>query len=391
MGRLFYLSQSLSPVKCAHFDAKQCLSCRHIQTPLAEQLTAKSAVLRQLLHGLPVQEWLAPVGGPENGFRNKAKMVVLGAAHQPILGIVSPSGEPVSLCDCQLYPDDMQQLLHRLQLFVRQAGIPPYRVDKQKGELKFILLTRSRVRGEYMLRFVLRSTDAIARIERELPALLSEYPQIKVVSVNLQPVHMAILEGDTEMFLTEATRLEERFNDVPLSIRPKSFFQTHPMVAEKLYQTAREWTAELAPQSIWDLFCGVGGFGLHCASGEIALTGIEIEPEAIACAKQSAAAMGLEKVQFTALDSTEFASGKQAQDKPDLIIVNPPRRGIGQSLCHSLSEFAPKAILYSSCNPHTLASDLRQIKGYHITKVQLFDMFPHTDHFEVLTLLVKDV
>ncbi|HAY93176.1 23S rRNA (uracil(747)-C(5))-methyltransferase RlmC, partial [Shewanella sp.] len=301
-----------------------------------------------------------------------------------------PSGEAVDLCDCLLYPSDMQDLLHRLTRFVQQAGLPPYRVDRAKGELKFILLTRSQVRGEYLLRFVLRSTNSIERIERELPALLAEYPQIKVVSVNIQPVHMAILEGDEEIFLTENTRLEERFNHVPLFIRPKSFFQTNPHVAAQLYQTAREWVAEFSPHSLWDLFCGVGGFGLHCASKDITLTGIEIEAEAIACAQMSAQMMGLENVQFMALDSTDFAKGKSAADKPDLIIVNPPRRGIGEALCQSLSEFAPKAILYSSCNPKTLAKDLEHIQGYHLTKVQLFDLFPHTDHFEVLAMLVKD-
>lgn len=374
-------------MKCAYFEQQKCLSCRHIQTPLAQQLATKSQVLTQLLSAFPVETWYPPVFGPESGFRNKAKMVALGAAHQPILGLLSPTGEAVSLCDCGLYPVDMQQLLHRLEAFVQQAGIAPYRVDKAKGELKFVLLTRSQIRGEYMLRFVLRSVNAIERIERELPRLLAEYPQIKVVSVNLQPVHMAILEGQEEIFLTEATRLEECFNDVPLYIRPKSFFQTHPEVAAKLYQTAREWVGELAPNTLWDLFCGVGGFGLHCATENMSLTGIEIEAEAIACAQMSAAAMGLTEVNFTALDSTNFALGKEAEDKPDVVIVNPPRRGIGEQLCHSLSEFAPKAILYSSCNPVTLAKDLQMFSGYRITKVQLFDMFPHTDHFEVLCLL----
>ncbi|MCK8046729.1 23S rRNA (uracil(747)-C(5))-methyltransferase RlmC [Shewanella sp. 1CM18E] len=356
---------------------------------MPEQVEAKSQVLSQLLSEFNVEQWHKPVFGPDSGFRNKAKMVVLGAAHQPILGIVSPNGTPVSLCDCSLYPEDMQQLLHRLELFVRQAGIPPYNVEKMKGELKFILLTRSQIKGEYLLRFVLKSHKSIERIERELPKLLTEFPQIKVVSVNLQPTHMAILEGEEEIFLTEETRLAEQFNDVPLFIRPKSFFQTHPEIAAKLYQTAREWVGELKPNSLWDLFCGVGGFGLHCASKEIALTGIEISAEAIACAKISATEMGLAKVDFTALDSTDFANGRDAADKPDIVIVNPPRRGIGQSLCESLCAFAPNAILYSSCNPHTLAKDLANINGYRIQKVQLFDMFPHTDHFEVLVMLIK--
>ncbi|WP_028772121.1 23S rRNA (uracil(747)-C(5))-methyltransferase RlmC [Shewanella waksmanii] len=376
-------------MNCDHFNTQQCLSCRHINQPQSVQLQAKDQQLKQLLQGLTVNEWLAPVYGSQSHFRNKAKMVVLGAAHEPVLGIVSPQGEAVSLCDCQLYPEDMQQLLYRLTDFVRQAGIPPYRVDKAKGELKFILLTRSQVRGEYLLRFVLNSNNSQSRIERELPKLLAEYPQIKVVSINIQPVHMAILEGEQEIFLTDETRLEECFNEVPLYIRPKSFFQTNPEVAAKLYQTARDWVAQLQPNSLWDLFCGVGGFGLHCASKEVALTGIEIEAEAIACAKMSAAALGLTQVEFSALDSTGFATGRHAQDTPDVVIVNPPRRGIGEQLCEQLSQFAPAAILYSSCNPKTLAKDLPKLEGYQISKVQLFDMFPHTDHFEVLVLLQK--
>ena len=376
-------------MKCEYFENGQCLSCRDIQTPISQQLQQKMIKLKQFFGSLPVAHWLDPIASQENRFRNKAKMVVLGAAHQPILGIVDPQGQPVSLCDCQLYPEDMQQLLYRLQLFVQQAGIPPYRVDKSKGELKFILLTRSYASGEFMLRFVLRSEQSIPRIQRELPKLMADFPKINLVSVNLQPTHIAILEGDQEIFLTEQTRLADKFNDVPLYIRPKSFFQTNPEVAEQLYQTAREWVGAFNPQHIWDLFCGVGGFGLHCASQSIRLTGIEIEAEAIECAKMSAVQMGLSNIRFSALDSTDFAKGVDVNDRPDLIIVNPPRRGIGEALCRSLSEFAPNAILYSSCNPKSLVKDLAMISGYQITKVQLFDMFPHTDHYEVLVMLEK--
>ncbi|WP_372871422.1 23S rRNA (uracil(747)-C(5))-methyltransferase RlmC [Shewanella sp.] len=376
-------------MSCEYFAKGLCLSCRLMPASVEKQLNDKQHRLESLLTALPVEQYLPAISGKEFGFRNKAKMVVMGAAHQPVLGIPGPDGTPVSLSHCPLYPADMQELLVELEGFVRRAGIPPYRIDKAKGELKFILLTRSAVRGEFMLRFVLRSKEAIARIERELPALLVAFPAIKVVSVNLQPVHMARLEGDEEIFLTEATRLEEVFNGVPLFIRPKSFFQTNPEVAASLYATAANWVDELAPQSLWDLFCGVGGFGLHCASADLPVTGIEIEAEAIDCAKSSAAAMGLNNMTFSALDSTDFAKGKQAGEVPDVIIVNPPRRGIGEALCHSLSEFAPKAILYSSCNPETLAKDLALIDGYRIARVQLFDMFPHSDHFEVLCLLLK--
>lgn len=372
---------------CPHFQAQRCLSCRWLNQPYAQQLAAKQAELKRLLADFSVEEWLEPIASPAQGFRNKAKMVALGAAHEPILGIIDANGQALSLTDCMLYPAPMQGLLQRLEHWIQQAGLPPYRLDKQKGELKYILLTHSSAYDQYMLRFVLRSEQAIPRIQANLPLLLADYPNITVISANIQPVHMAILEGEQEIFLSEAIRLPEQFNHVPLYIRPKSFFQTNPTVAAKLYQTAREWTQALEPQVIWDLFCGVGGFGLHCANSDTQLTGIEIEPEAIICARDSAQALGLKNIHFQALDSGQFDQTKTAP--PDLVIVNPPRRGIGAELCEQLSNLNPPALLYSSCNAVSLAQDLERLRSYKIQRVQVFDMFAHTAHFETLVLLTK--
>jgi 23S rRNA (uracil747-C5)-methyltransferase len=282
----------------------------------------------------------------------------------------------------------MQAVLQYLEHWIQIAGIPPYRLDKQKGELKYILLTQSQATGDFLLRFVLKSETALPRIQANLDRLLNSFPAIKVVSANIQPIHMAVLEGEIEIFLTEQKILDEYFNNIPLKIRPKSFFQTNPLVAAQLYKTAQEWTSTLTPNTLWDLFCGVGGFGLHCATPHTYLTGIEIEAEAIECAKLSAQQLGLKNINFQALDSSTFAIDQSTP--PDLIIVNPPRRGIGQELATKLNEFSPKAILYSSCNAATLASDLKYLSQYSIQTVQLFDMFPHTAHYEVLCLLKLD-
>ncbi len=123
---------------------------------------------------------------------------------------------------------------------------------------------------------------------------------------------MAILEGDEEIALTPSQSLAESFKPVPLWIRPQSFFQNNPQVAAAFYATARDWVGELNISSMWDLFCGVGGFGLHCATPQMLLTGIEISAEAIACARRSAEMLGLENVSFAALDSTAFATGRDA-------------------------------------------------------------------------------
>ncbi|EKK4001631.1 23S rRNA (uracil(747)-C(5))-methyltransferase RlmC [Cronobacter sakazakii] len=373
---------------CALYDAGRCRSCQWIEQPLDTQLAAKMTDLRTLLAGLPVGEWGAPVSGPERAFRNKAKMVVSGSVEKPLLGMLHRDGTPVDLTECPLYPASFYAVFAALKPFIARAGLTPYNVARKRGELKYLLLTQSTLDGGLMLRFVLRSKEKLEQLRAALPGLLAELPQLKVVTANIQPVHMAIMEGDEEIWLTQQQALAESFNGVPLWIRPQSFFQTNPTVASALYATARDWVRALPVNHMWDLFCGVGGFGLHCATPEMTLTGIEIAPEAIASARASAQAQGLRNVHFQALDSTDFATGQQAV--PDLVLVNPPRRGIGKALCEYLSHMAPRYIIYSSCNAQTMAKDIGELPGYRIARVQLFDMFPHTAHYEVLTLLVRE-
>ena len=374
-------------MQCALYDADRCRSCQWIERPISEQLAAKMADLQTLLADFAVGDWCAPVCGPEQGFRNKAKMVVSGSVEKPLFGMLHRDGTPEDLTDCPLYPDSFAPVFAVLKPFIARAGLTPYNVARKRGELKYLLLTESQLDGGMMLRFVLRSQDKLAQLRAALPWLQAQLPQLKVITANIQPVHMAIMEGEEEIFFTEQQALTETFNGVPLWIRPQSFFQTNPTVASALYATARDWVRALPVNHMWDLFCGVGGFGLHCATPEMMLTGIEIAPEAIACAKQSAAQLGLDKLQFQALDSTQFATAQG--EVPQLVLVNPPRRGIGKALCDYLSEMAPEYIVYSSCNAQTMAKDFSHLAGYRVERVQLFDMFPHTAHYEVLTLLVR--
>nr|WP_159464650.1 23S rRNA (uracil(747)-C(5))-methyltransferase RlmC [Scandinavium goeteborgense] len=374
-------------MQCALYDAGRCRSCQWLEQPVSQQLAAKMADLQQLLSSSTVEEWCAPVSGPETGFRNKAKMVVSGSVEKPLLGMLHRDGTPEDLCDCPLYPASFAPIFTALKPFIARAGLTPYNVARKRGELKYLLLTESQLDGGMMLRFVLRSDAKLEQLRAALPSLQAQLPQLKVISVNIQPVHMAIMEGEQEIFLTDQQALAERFNDVPLWIRPQSFFQTNPTVASELYATARNWVRALPVQHMWDLFCGVGGFGLHCATPEMQLTGIEISAEAIACANESAAELGLQNLHFQALDSTQFATDQGSV--PELVLVNPPRRGIGKALCDYLSDMAPPFIIYSSCNAQSMAKDFSHLPDYRVARVQLFDMFPHTAHYEVLTLLIR--
>ena len=368
---------------CSFYDAHVCRSCSWIDFFYAEQLKQKGELLHALLYTFEPQEWLKPSPSPLKGFRNKAKMVAIPSREGVVLGL----SEEVSLIQCPLYDVSMQKVLENTQKWLRDLGIKAYDVTKKKGELKYVLLTRSTHNNSMMLRFVLRSHGTIGRLKNALKELIALCPELKVVTVNIQSVHMAILEGEEEIFLTENTRLEERLNGIPLFIRPKSFFQTNTDVAQKLYKTAAQWVNETKPKVIWDLFCGVGGFALHCAAPDREIIGIEIESEAIACARDSAALIGFENLRFEAMDTASFTatSGK----KVDIVIVNPPRRGLGEQLCKWLERSAPERIIYSSCNATSLARDLNYLPQYNVKKVQLFDMFPHTQHYETLVELIK--
>lgn len=372
---------------CQYHESGRCRSCRWLDKPYACQLEDKQRDLTRLLADHREIEYLPPVTSRRTAFRNKAKMAVGGSVERPIFGAQSAAGETIDLCDCPLYPQTLRSAFPILKTFIARAGLTPYNIARKRGELKFILLTQNDA-GDLMLRFVLRSELKLPQLEKALPWLLETLPQLNVVSANIQPIHMAILEGKTEIPLTPPQSLSQQMNNINLFIRPGSFFQTNSEVAAKLYAAARQWVEKLPVKHIWDLFCGVGGFGLHCADKGVRLTGIEISAEAIACAKRSAELSGLTDVHFQALDLTR--SALESDQKPDLVIMNPPRRGIGAELCRFINQLEPEYMLYSSCNAESMAKDIACLMNYRVVQVQIFDMFPNTPHYEVLALLIKN-
>lgn len=317
--------------------------------------------------------WLPVIPSAEAGFRNKAKLVVAGRRGAPTLGILDPGGVGVDLRHCGLHEQGLAETVLELADFVGAAGFTPYDVTTRSGELKHLIVTHS-PDGEVMARFVFRSEGQT----RKLAALLAELPaQVKVVTANIQPEHKAVLEGERETVLTDQTHLPLRVNDVTLTLGPKSFFQTNTEVAARLYATARDWAREAAPERAVDLYCGVGGFAHHLASPGREVLGVEISAEAVACARIPATP----GVTFAVADADRLAV-----PEADLVVVNPPRRGIGE-LAAALEASGVAHVFYSSCNPQSLAADLARLPSYDVTRAQLFDMFPQTDHVEVLVHL----
>jgi 23S rRNA (uracil747-C5)-methyltransferase len=381
---------TLAVLQCDHFDAWQCRSCSLLETPYAAQLAGKQAAVEALLPPLP---WLPPVASAQSGFRNKAKMVVAGTAASPSLGILGPSGEGVDLRDCALHTPGIVAALPLFAEFVTRADLTPYDVAQRHGELKHLLVTES-PDGELMGRFVLRSQEPVARIRKHLPWLLEALPSLRVVSVNLQPEHKAILEGEREILLAGDPTLTMRVNGFALHLRPQGFFQTNTATAAALYAQAREWIDAVDPGAVLDLYCGVGGFALHAAGRARRVLGVEISAEAIAAARLTAEEAGLGGVRFEAGDASRAASWLAELAPPGeagetLVVVNPPRRGIGPGLASWLEGAPVDHVIYSSCNATTLARDLAAMPSLRPVAGRLLDMFPNTDHYEVLVRLER--
>ncbi|MCW2739415.1 methyltransferase domain-containing protein [Nocardioides sp.] len=366
---------------CHHDDAFRCRSCTLLEVPRARQLSDKAAHARSLVDS-PV--WLPTVAGAEAGFRNKAKMAVGGTVDAPTLGILDRGLAGIDLRDCGLHSPGLTTALGGIADWIRDAGLPPYDVATRSGELKHVLLTES-PDAELMLRLVMRSTALEARVRSRLPDLLRAVPGLRVVTLNVQPEHKAVLEGEREIVLTPESTMPMRLaTGVSLWLGPQSFFQTNTAIAEALYDQARTWVDALPDvRTIWDLYCGVGGFALHLAAPGREVVGVEASAEAIRSATSAQAA----GTAFVAADATAWALEQAAV--PHLVLVNPPRRGIGTELAGWLEASGVQHVVYSSCNAESLARDLALMPSLRPVEARVLDMFPHTTHYEVLVLLTR--
>ncbi|MFD1252289.1 23S rRNA (uracil(747)-C(5))-methyltransferase RlmC [Devosia equisanguinis] len=371
-------------MQCGYYDQGVCRSCTLMGMDYAAQITRKSERLHTLLAAWPGAHWLPPQLSRPAGFRNKAKMVVGGSVDRPTLGILDATQHGVDLTACGIVSPGLRAAFAPIVAFITLARLTPYDVPSRRGELKHVLLTEA-PDGALMLRFVLRSTEPLGRIRKHLPSLLTALTQLHVVTVNLLPEHKAVLEGEEEIVLGDNDTLPMRLGDLVLHLRPASFFQTNTDIATGLYNQARQWIDEVGAASVWDLYCGVGGFALHVAAPGRTVHGVEVSAPAVESARKSAAEAGLADVTFAVGDATALT----AEHAPDAVIVNPPRRGLGGRLCATLEASGAPTIVYSSCNAETLARDIAALPSYMLDRVRLFDMFPQTDHYEVMVLLTR--
>lgn len=375
---------------CGYFDEGKCQSCTLIKMDYSQQLRRKEESLKNYLKDFSGWE-LAPSQASEiQGFRNKAKMTITGTLEKPIIGL---SGEidldqGREILNCSLHHPFINQLLSFMPEFISLSKLPPYQIKLKKGELKGIIIYFSESSQEAYLRFILRSKESLDRIKKNLPILLREFPQLTSISANIQPIPHAILEGEEEVFFTEKKFIRHRIKDFSLRLAPQGFVQTNQKIAEKLYETAAHWVKELKINKFSELFAGQGAFSFFVSPYIEMGLGIEINSEAVAEASRIADSLNLPHLKFRCADAADVESEVKAF-MPDLVLVNPPRRGLGESagiFCKTIYPY----IIYSSCSVDSLARDLEKLSSfYKVVRAQIFDMFPHTEHFETLVLLQR--
>ena len=369
---------------CSYYNSATCRSCSLIELDYSAQILHKEKILQSALsHPLEISFVSRPLG-----FRNKIKLTVTGSKELPILGLWGEkdldSGREI--LNCPLHHPDLNKLVNSLPDYIKLCLIEPYQISNRKGELKGLIAFISNDTQEMYLRFVLRSKESLDRIKKNLKTLQDNFPQLVCVSANIQPIPHAILEGEEEVFLTEKKFIEHQLDYIKFQIGPRAFVQTNQIVASALYLTACNWVKDLKVDRFCELFCGQGAFSFFSAPYVKAALGIEINSEAVANAQSTASRESLNHLQFKCSDAA-LVEKEVLEFGPDLILVNPPRRGLTQSL-EILKKARAPYIIYSSCSYQSLASDIKVLSStYSIQKVQLFDMFPHTEHFEVLTLL----
>jgi 23S rRNA (uracil747-C5)-methyltransferase len=391
---------------CPYFNASSCRSCSWIELEYGEQLLRKERMLADRL------AFLAPgaaggialepsVRSAPQGFRNRAKMSVTGTLAHPVVGLVGPVGDGSELdqgrelLSCPIHHPKLNELIAALPDWITRFGLTPYRIQARTGELKAVIAFYSPGSGEAYVRFVLRSRECVPRLrERLLPEIALRFPWVGCVSVNLQPIPHALLEGPEEIVLTERGHIEHELGSgLKLRLAPQAFVQTNAQVATELYETAASWISEASPERVLELFCGQGAFSFFAArKGPRSFLGIEINADAVRAASQTAKDLGLDRsMEFRAMDATHV-EGEIQSFTPGLILVNPPRRGLTRAGAEQIARSGARHVIYSSCALDTLALDARVLAGagYKVRRTQLFDMFPHTEHFETLLWMKRD-
>lgn len=371
-------------VECPYRHA--CGGCAFFDVDYHEQLHMKQKQIKEALeriggiHNPPIEPVIG-MGYPYH-YRNKAQYKVCAGG----LGFYKKGSHQVIPIDsCLTQPVSSEKVIKLVNRIIEEFGLTIYDEKTHKGLLRGVLQRENR-NGQIMLVFIINGN----RLPQhgEIIEMLSQDPDIVSVYLNINKNKGNRILGDKDVLLSGKPYLTEVLGDKTYQISPSSFFQVNSQQAEILYEVVRRM-AQLKPgDTVYDLYCGTGTIGLYITEPGMKLYGIEINEQAVEDAKVNARLNEMDNAQFLAGKAEVIT--KDLDDEPNCIILDPPRKGCDKSLIDLLLEIKCPRIVYVSCNPASLARDLKDLKEeYDIVSVQPVDLFPMTGHVETVVLMSR--
>ncbi len=373
---------------------KRCGGCdlRHIkyeETLKMKQNAVQSLVNKTLKSKVEVQSTL----GMENpyNYRNKAQYPVgINKEGKPVIGVfANRTHEIIPIKECFIQNKNSQKLAKFILDFIIQNNISIYEEKTGKGLIRHIV-TKIGIKTNEIMCIIVINGNNIPK-EKELVSKITEkFPEVKTIVKNINMKNTNVIMGKENINLYGDGYIKDKLGEFTFKISPHSFYQVNPIQAEKLYNLAIE-NAEISKNDIvFDLYCGIGTISLFIAKYAKKVFGIEIVEEAVEDAKENAKMNKVENTEFIAGDVEIILDKLINQDKiiPDIIMVDPPRKGLDNRSIENILKIAPKKVIYISCNPASLVRDLRKLEEkYEIDRMKPIDMFPFSKHCEVATTL----
>lgn len=374
---------------------KKCGGCafRHIsyEAELRHKAEFVQSNLRRLGGLDPVMLPITP-SPLVQGYRNKAQYPIREYDGKIEAGFFAKRSHRVISCaSCDLQTAFFEQILEYTKQFLEEYHISAYDEQTGKGKVRHLYIRYGEVSGEVMVCLVVNS-ERLPHAAEYVEGLLKVCPQVVSVVLNSNREQNNVILGQKCITLYGKDTIEDTLCDVRFELSPLSFYQVNRQAAEKLYRLAAEMAQFEGNELLIDLYCGAGTIGLSMASKVRELIGVEIVPDAVENAKENAKRCGVENARFICADAKEAAAQLAAENlHPDVIVVDPPRKGCDLEVLQAISAMAPKRLVMISCNSASLARDCKELEalGYHLEKAAPVDLFPRTTHVETVVLLSK--
>ena len=293
--------------------------------------------------------------------------------------------------NCLIEDKKSQEIIRTIRGLLKSFKIKTYDEDTGYGLFRHVLIRRGFKSGEIMVVLVLGS-PILPSSNNFVKALRKEHPEITTVVLNINDRKTSMILGEREKVLYGKGFIRDELCGCTFRISPKSFYQVNPVQTEILYQKAIEFAHLTGKESLIDAYCGIGTIGLIASGHAKEVVGVELNKDAVKDAILNAKENQIRNVKFFQGDAGEFMEAMAAEGKSmDVLFMDPPRAGSDEKFMASAVKMGPEKIVYISCNPETLARDLKYLtkKGYQVKKIQPVEMFAFTEHLETVVLLSR--